>query len=116
MTITYKYIDFNKNGVFRDTIKTVTIAEGFFWHKKEKGTYWLCFDKKCNGYQADYYNNGKIYIEGFFRKGRPKGGVRFYRPDGTLERIEFYKGKYNKGKALKHAIHFDENGDVISSH
>ena len=102
-------------GTFNDTTVVESIWIDAYLHKFHD-VYWLCCGVRCKGCQADYYSNGNIRLEGFFRKGRPKGGVKFYRPDGTLESIKFYRGKYNKGKALKHVIHFDENGNVIRSH
>lgn len=52
----------------------------------------------CDGYQVDYYKNGKKRIEGNFKKGKPKGKVVYYHPDGAINYIEIYskKGKFKK--------------------
>lgn len=90
--------------MFNDTIVVNSIKEDVFW---------TCCDSNCNGYQIDYYDNGNIRLEGFFKNGRPKGEIKFYRPDGSIESIIFYKGKYRKGKAFKHGSYFDKEGNQI---
>ena len=61
---------------------------------------WYCCDKKCNGYQIDYYNNGNKRIEGYFKKGKAIGEIKYYNADGTLSTILYYnkRGKYLRRK------------------
>ena len=63
----------------------------------------FCYcDEPCDGYQVDYYKNGNKRIEGTFKKGKPKGKVVYYHPDGTINYIEIYNRKGKHKKTVKH--------------
>ncbi len=63
---------------------------------------WFCFGQKCNGYQRDYYNNGNVYIEGDFKKGKARGEIKMYSPTGELELSIYYD---RKGRELRRKYH-----------
>jgi hypothetical protein len=58
---------------------------------------YCCCDKKCEGVQVDYYENGNKKIEGIFKEGVPIGKLKFYYPNGKLSMVK----KYNKKGRLR---------------
>ncbi len=62
----------------------------------------FCYcDEPCEGYQVDYYKNGNKRIEGNFKKGKPKGKVVYYHPDGAINYTEVYSKKGKLKKTIK---------------
>jgi antitoxin component YwqK of YwqJK toxin-antitoxin module len=47
-------------------------------------------DKICDGYITDYYDNGKLRLEGYFVNGLPKREVKKYNSSGKLVEIDIY--------------------------
>ncbi len=61
---------------------------------------YFCCDVLCEGYNIDYFDNGKKKLEGYFKKGFPVGQLILYRPDGTRKEIYHYD-KDGKGILIK---------------
>jgi hypothetical protein len=61
---------------------------------------YLCCDNLCEGYNVDYFDNGKKKMEGNFKAGLPLGPLVFYNADGKVREIHHYdkngKGRLNK--------------------
>lgn len=57
-------------------------------------------DKVCNGKLQDFYENGKIRMEGEFKNGIPVKQIKKYNELGELVEIEIYNrnGTYRKSK------------------
>jgi len=70
-----------------------TIIELLGTHIK---TQFYCNNKLCNGRATSYYQNGKIRLDGRFRKGIPIGIIRDYYEDGGIEDERHYK----RGKVM----------------
>jgi hypothetical protein len=64
---------------------------------------YFCCDKLCEGYNVDYFSNGKKMMEGEFMNGYPIGQLIFYNPDGTKKEIHYYD-KLGKGNLEKKEI------------
>jgi antitoxin component YwqK of YwqJK toxin-antitoxin module len=64
-----------------------------------------------NGQFKEYYPNTKLKGEGIYKTGNLSGIVKYYRQNGSLERVERYQ------YAVKHGwwIFFDENSRQIGS-
>lgn len=93
-------ININNIGINVDTILISSILSIAYIPKYPNFSGWLCCDMKCEGYQVDYYNNGFKRVEGFFKKGKAIGELRYYKLDGSLSVIEYYskRGKYLRKK------------------
>lgn len=52
--------------------------------------YCCCGLNKCDGYEVDYYNNGKVRIEGTFKKGKPVGTLKTFDQNGQLVSVKRY--------------------------
>jgi hypothetical protein len=88
-------------GINIDTVKQRDIIDVVFIDSKplkgmSQGGGWLCCGKPCNGYKADYYNNGQKLIEGKFKNGKPVGELKFYNQRGQLKYIEYYNKRGRK--------------------
>jgi hypothetical protein len=89
----------NNRGNYMDTIIFESIYETIIAKKKSRRL-WLCCDEECNGYQVEYYENGRKKMEGIFKKGNPVGNINYYYKDGKKQRTLYYNGK---GKYLGQA-------------
>lgn len=85
-------------GVFSDTLRLLSISPCI-----EPTTYpnfsgYCCCDRKCEGRQIDYYQNGNRRIEGNFIGGKPVGRLVFYHPDGSVKEVHQYsrKGRFRR--------------------
>jgi len=56
----------------------------------------------CDGFLIDCYKNGNKRVEGHFNKGKPKGKIVYYSPDGKINSIEIY----NRKGVLKKTMYF----------
>ena len=88
------------------------LREGeWFYHVndyKEVGAYTIGFR---DGIWRSYYENGKLYWEGAYSEGEPKGKHVYYHKNGMKK----YKGKYQAG--VKHGVwrRYDEKGQEIEA-
>lgn len=76
--------------------------------------YYNC-NKLCQGYCADYYEDGSLRMEGHFSKGIPKGELKFYYPNGNLRRSEKHvREKFQSGQeyVLAELRLFYEDGTI----
>jgi hypothetical protein len=87
--------------LFTDTIAECAIYEGIFFNGF-KGIFWICCDKKCDGYHIDYYTNGNKRMEGQFRKGKAIKNITYYKIDGTISSISYYNRRGNLIKTQKY--------------
>jgi hypothetical protein len=92
-----------------DTIKQKDIVEGVFIDLKPlkgmtNGGGWFYCGKPCNGYNVDYYNNGKKNIEGRFKNGKPIGKLKSYNSNGLIKYIAYYNRRGTKFKGSKRFI------------
>jgi hypothetical protein len=90
-----------------DTLTRTTIADCVgINHGPDCG--YFCCDELCEGHNVDYFDNGKMKIEGRFRKGFPVGKLTFYNTDGTKKEIHYYDksghGRLIKKKAFKEIV------------
>jgi hypothetical protein len=90
-------------GLNVDTFKQADIVEVVTMDynplsKNKEWSGWLCCGKRCEGYKIDYYNDGKVRMEGLFRNGKPIGQLKFYNNEGKLKYVEFYN---KRGKKIK---------------
>lgn len=69
-----------------------------------------CCGERCEGEQRDYYANGNIRIEGYFKAGIPQGEVRMYYPSGQLKQVD----RYNKRGEIRKRIIYTEEGEVLT--
>jgi hypothetical protein len=100
---------FKTTGSYNDTI-TIQKVYGCYEPTSKPGFYgYCCCDKICDGYQIDYYANGKIKFEGLFKNGQPLGELKYYYPSGKIKRIEHY---YRFCKKIK-ILTYTENGIAI---
>jgi hypothetical protein len=90
-------------GQYTDTLVQSNVIEIFTIHQKPSKRDWLCCDKKCNGFQIGYYQNGNKRVEGNFKEGKPIGELKFYKENGGLSYIENYnkRGKFINRKDYK---------------
>jgi hypothetical protein len=91
-----------------DTLTRTTIIKGFSVNciiPPPKGPSWgyLCCDNLCEGYNVDYFDNGKKKIEGHFKSGLPIGQLSFYNADGKKIEIHHYD-KSGKGRLKRKEI------------
>ena len=68
-------------------------------------------EKICDGWQKDYYANGKIRMEGEFKNGIPIKEIKKYNESGELVEIELYRrnGTYKKSKYPDYANYLKNN-------
>jgi hypothetical protein len=87
-----------------DTLTRTTIMKGVaivcVIPPQEPGWGYVCCDKLCQGYNVDYFDNGKKKIEGYFKDGLPIGPLTFYNKDGNKIQVHHYD-KAGKGKLKK---------------
>ena len=109
--------EIKKTGFYKDGEKS---GKWRFFHKNEKIKYieeyvngaengkWLSFDEngelvakgfykngeKDGKWITDFYDNGKIHIEEFFKEGKPVGSMNVYLENGKLLETTFYSN-YN---------------------
>ncbi|MDH6355875.1 hypothetical protein M2132_002225 [Dysgonomonas sp. PH5-45] len=102
-------IHVNNYGLIQDTVIISSIEEFYAPNLDPSGFFWYCCQKtKCDGYMADYYNNGNMRIEGSFREGKAIGEIKYYNPDGTIRSISCY----DKEGKLVNIKHFNEKGEL----
>ena len=107
-------------GIYRttDSVKLVTIHAGQNYDTLTRSTImdgaivacilplpkpswnYQCCDKPCEGYNVDYFDNGRKKVEGTFKMGIPIGQLIFYNPDGTKKEIHHFD-KAGKGRLKK---------------
>ncbi len=68
---------------------------------------YCCCMQKCEGYQEDYYINGKVRVAGTFKQGHPIGELVFYYPSGLKKERHLYD-KLGRGR-LKRKVSYGEN-------
>jgi hypothetical protein len=100
-------IDFEMN---KDTLDIRKIEECLEPTSHPKFLGFCCCDKKCEGKQNDYYNNGVKRISGEFKNGLPIGKVTWYYPNGKIKEIWIY----TKKGILKRKIKYDKSGKRIN--
>jgi len=88
-------------GNFSDTLRLLKITPCIETSTRTAFSGYCCCDKKCEGRQIDYYENGNKRIEGKFVGGKPVGKLIFYDPKGGSVR-EVHK--YNKKGRFKRKI------------
>lgn len=68
-------------------------------HYPEDLGFYYC-DEVCNGFQQDFYANGKLRMEGEFKNGIPIKKLNKYNESGVLVEIELYRrnGTFKKSK------------------
>lgn len=98
----------NSLGNYSDTLQLISIDICYKTSSYVDFFGFCCCGEKCNGFQVDYFANGKKRIEGYFKEGLPIGSLKFYYPSGELKQID----KYNKDGKLKKRIYFDIHGNV----
>lgn len=85
------FLNFGQN---YDTLTRAAIAIAIDFHR----AYWyMRCDEMCEGYDADFFDNGQKRIEGNFKKGVPVGKLVFYRPNGLIALIVHYD---NEGRGV----------------
>lgn len=92
-----------KFGQYIDTLVQSNVIETLTIHQKPSYRGWLCCDKKCEGFQIGYYQNGNKRVEGTFHEGKPIGELKFYNENGEPSFIEYYnkRGKFINRKDYK---------------
>lgn len=85
-------------GVFSDTLRLLSISHCIEPTTNSNFSGYCCCDRKCEGRQKDYYQNGNRRIEGNFIGGKPVGRLIFYRPDGSIMEVHKYsrKGRFRR--------------------
>ena len=71
-----------------------------------------------SGKVIDYFKNGKIHFEGYFKEGKPEGLNKIYYENGQLEREGSFKDGqfsginkwYNQNGTLRFVRNYQENG------
>ena len=93
-----------------DTLTRSTIMKGVTVNcilPPRPGPNWgfLCCDNMCEGYNVDYFDNGKKKMEGTFKAGLPIGRLVFYNGDGKVTEIHYYdnagKGRLKKEEKFR---------------
>lgn len=69
---------------------TVWMPQILHMVRQHDSSYYQCCDHKCDGQEADFYENGQIRMKGRFDNGIPTSKLKFYNSDGTLKRVESY--------------------------
>lgn len=98
---------------FRDSqkvIDTLTVPKILFEfendNKTDNSKYLNC-ENLCNGYEVDYFENGKKRFEGNFSDGKAIWETEFER-DGSF--VKYYYDKLNRYKRFEY---YDLNGNLI---
>ncbi|MBL0743720.1 toxin-antitoxin system YwqK family antitoxin [Chryseolinea lacunae] len=91
---------------FSDTLKLISIDACLEPTSHPNFIGYCCCEKKCQGTQIDFYENGNKRIEGFFKEGIPIGQLKFYYPNGKLKMIKDYSKK-GRLKNIKYADHLN---------
>jgi hypothetical protein len=98
-----KFITIN-SGQNYDTLTRSTIMKGVSVNcvlpPQGPGWGYLCCDNLCEGYNVDFFDNGKKKMEGHFKSGLPIGQLTFYNADGKVTEIHHYD-KAGKGRLKK---------------
>lgn len=71
---------------------------------------YCCCMQKCEGYQEDYYNNGKVRVTGTFKEGHPVGELTFFYPSGKKKEVHLYD-KRGRGR-LKQKTFYNADGEI----
>lgn len=76
----------------------------------QHSTYWNYYNcqKLCDGYQADFYPNRNLRLDGIFKNGKPSE-ITEYREDGSKETKYYYKIGFMDYFRLER---FDKNGKL----
>jgi hypothetical protein len=89
-----------------DTLTYPDIIVPCILYGEEKYLQFCCSNKKCEGYQVEYYPNGAKRIDGVFKNGLALGDVIVYRLNGKPLTII----KFKKPGIFKKRILCDKNG------
>jgi len=92
-----------------DTLTRSTIMKGVPVNctlpPKGPGWGYLCCDNLCEGYNVDYFDNGKKRIEGTFKNGLPIGQLILYNSEGKKKEVQHYdkggRGRLKKKEVLQ---------------
>ena len=76
-----------------DTLRLEAISKCYEVIASNPWSGFCCCGEPCEGYQVDYYKNRNKRIEGNFNKGKPKGKIVYYQPDGKISYVEVYSRK-----------------------
>jgi len=71
---------------------------------------YCCCMQECEGYQEDYYINGKVRVAGTFKKGHPVGELVYYYPSG-LKKEKYLYDKLGRGR-IKRKTFYGENARI----
>jgi hypothetical protein len=104
--------EFLKNSFTQDTILIPRIMKkytGGMYASADLG--FFCCDEICDGYEAEYYENGQVRIEGKFVNGIPKKSLKKYDKDGNLiEKMIFNKnGLYKRSRYPDYELFLKNN-------
>ncbi len=93
--------DFKTDSVYSINLELPRIMKKYtseLHYPTDLGFYYC--DKICDGWQRDFYSNGKMRIEGEFKNGMPIKEIKKYNESGDLVEIELYRrnGTYKKSK------------------
>jgi len=80
-------------GDLADTLRILKITPCIETSTRANFNGYCCCDKKCEGRQIDYYENGSKRIEGNFVEGKPVGKLIFYDSKGNVQEVHKYNGK-----------------------
>jgi hypothetical protein len=80
-------------GVFGDTLRLLSISPCIEPTTSPNFSGYCCCNKKCEGRQIDYYQNGNKRIEGNFIDGKPVGRLIFYHLNGNVREVHKYSRK-----------------------
>ncbi|MDR1834912.1 MAG: toxin-antitoxin system YwqK family antitoxin [Fusobacteriaceae bacterium] len=75
---------------------------------KDGVLYDITTDKPYEGPLTEYYPDGQVRIENYFKGGKNEGTVKFYFQNGAL----YYEINYSKGKHNGHGKQFYRNGNI----
>jgi hypothetical protein len=89
-----------------DTLVYPDVIQPRILSGEEEFLQFCCSDKKCEGYQVEYYPNGSKRIDGVFKNGLALGDVTVYRLNGKPLTII----KFKKPGIFKKRILCDKNG------
>lgn len=104
-----KTYEFEKEGVYRDTIVMPKIRYMSTKELHNSEDYYFNCSKLCNGDEIDFYTNGNKRLEGKFKKGKPKL-ITHFRQDGSKKRAELY----NKKRFVPFKIlYYNDNSELI---
>ncbi len=82
----------------------------FTYQSALHSTYWNYYncEKLCEGYQADFFPNGNLRLDGIFKDGKPTV-ITEYRENGIRQTKNYYKTGFSN---ILKVEYFDENGKL----